>query len=398
MLNKPLLIFISLFLLSSHLIAKEYKWSNKLTFLGFLKQHHIPQSVYYNMDKEDKELIQEIRAGQSYSINRKKGTITTINIPVSDDLMLQLKNSKKGYSYKYVEIPYKLIEKTISIRIKEGFKKDLYKATKTWYYGKELEEVYSKSIPFHKMRKGDRIIIFYTQRYRHNKPYTSPQIDACLIEIKGKPFYGFLMDNEKYYDSLGQQYKRTYTTQFVRPVPNMKRISSGFTHRRYHPVRKYYRPHLGIDYAARTGSRIVASAKGKVIYKGWKGGYGRTIEIKHANGIKTLYAHMKGFAKGVNRGSWVKQGQTIGYVGTSGLSTGPHLHFGLYKHNRAINPARYVKKQTAKIVKIKGKKYQKLRKLVRHYRPQFKETKERIIIKEESSKCLNCYKKLPKRT
>ncbi|CAA6818376.1 MAG: Membrane proteins related to metalloendopeptidases [uncultured Sulfurovum sp.] len=396
---KVLLILISLLLFTQNISAKEYKWSNKLTFLGFLKKHGIPQKTYYNMHKEDKELIQEIRAGQSYSINRKKGKITTINIPVSDELMLQLKNSKKGYSYKYVEIPYDLIERTISIKMKYGFKKDLYKATKTWFYGKELEEVYSKSIPFHKMKKGDRIIIFYTQRYRNNKPYTSPQIDACLIEINKQRFYGFLMDNEKYYDSLGTQYKRTYSTRFIQPVPNMKRISSGFSHRRYHPIHKRYRPHLGIDYAARSGSRIVASSKGKVVFKGWKGGYGRTIEIQHANGLKTLYAHMKSYAKGIHRGSYVKQGKTIGYVGTSGRSTGPHLHFGLYKKNRAVNPGRYVKKQTAKVVKIKGKSYEKLRKLVRHYRPQFRETiaRKSSIIREESKKCLNCFKKLPKR-
>ena len=396
---KALLLLISLFLLPQQITAKEYKWSNKLTFLGFLKKHRIHSKTYYNMDKEDKELIQEIRAGQSYSINRKRGKITTINIPVSDQMMLQLKNSKKGYTYKYIEIPYDLIERTISIKMKYGFKKDLYKATKTWFYGKELEEVYSKSIPFHKMKKGDRIILFYTQRYRNNKPYTSPQIDACLIEINRKPFYGFLMDNEKYYDSLGNQYKRTYRTRFIRPVPNMKRISSGFTHRRYHPIHKRYRPHLGIDYAARSGSRIIASSKGKVVYKGWKGGYGRTIEIKHANGLKTLYAHMRSYARGVNKGSWVGQGRTIGYVGTSGRSTGPHLHFGLYKKGRAINPARYVKKQTAKVVKIKGKNYLKLRKLVRYYRPQFRETRARnsSIVRVESKKCLNCLKKLPKR-
>lgn len=393
---KSLLILLMLLLFTQNVIAKEYKWSNKLTFLGFLKKHGISQKLYYNMDKEDKELIQEIRAGQSYSINQKKGKITTINIPVSDELMLQLRNSKKGYRYKYVEIPYDLIEKTISIRIKKGFKKDLYNATKTWYYGKELEEVYSKSIPFHKMKKGDRIILFYTQRYRNNKPYTSPQIDACLIEINKKPFYGFLMDNEKYYDSTGTQYKRTYRTRFIRPVPNMKRISSGFTHRRYHPIHKYYRPHLGIDYAARSGSRIVASSSGKVVYRGWKGGYGRTIEVQHANGLKTLYAHMRSFGKGIKRGTYVKQGRTIGYVGTSGNSTGPHLHFGLYKNGRAVNPARYVQKQTVKKVKLKGKAYNKLRKLVRHYRPQFRETKERIIIKEESKKCLNCLKKKKK--
>ena len=394
---KAILVVLSLLLITQNLIAKEYKWSNKLTFLGFLKQNNIPQKTYYDMDREDKELIQEIRAGQSYSMEKRNGKITLVTIPVSDELMLEIRKVKKGYTVKYIPIPYKLIEKTISIRMKDGFKKDLYRATKTWYYGKELEEVYSKSIPFKKMRKNDRIIIFYTQKYRNDKPYSSPQIEACLIEINKRPFYGFLMDDEKYYDSMGKKYKRTYTTRFIRPVPNFKRISSRFTHRRYHPILKRYRAHLGIDYAARSGSRIVASSKGKVVFRGWKGGYGRVVEIQHTNGIKTLYAHMSRFAKGIKRGSYVAQGRTIGYVGTSGRSTGPHLHFGLYKHGRAVNPARYVRKQVAKTVRLKGNAYKKLRKLVVHYRPQFKETKARStsIIKEESGKCLNCFKKLP---
>jgi len=396
---KSIPIVILLLLLTQSMVAKEYSWSNKLTFLGFLKKYNIPQKTYYNMDREDKELIQEIRAGQSYSIYKKNGKITTINIPISDELMLEIKKVKKDYITKYVPIPYDLIEKTISIKIKDGLHKDLYKATKTWYYGKEIEEVYSKSLALKKMKKGDRIIIFYTQKYRNNKPFTSPQIEACLIEINKKPFYGFLMEDEKYYDSLGLKYKRTYTTRFIRPVPNLKRISSGFTHRRYHPILHRYRAHLGIDYAARTGSKILASSSGKIVYKGWKGGYGRTIQIQHSDGLKTLYAHMKGFAKGIKKGSYVKQGRVIGYVGTSGRSTGPHLHFGLYKKGRAVNPARYVKKQTAKKIKLKGKAYRKLRKLVLHYRPQFKETKARnsSIIKEESRKCLNCLKKLPPR-
>jgi murein DD-endopeptidase MepM/ murein hydrolase activator NlpD len=387
-------------LLVQTLLAKEFKWSNDLTFLGFLEKNHIPLKTYYNMDSEDKELIQEIRAGQSYSINTNQlGTVVTINIPVSDELMLELNNTKEGYTAKYVPIPYELIEKTISIHMKRGFKKDLKEATKTDYYGKELEEVYSKSIPFNKMKKDDRIIIFYTQKYRHDKPFTSPQIEACLIEIAKKPFYGFRMEDEHYYDSLGARYKRTYTTHFIRPVPNMKRISSGFTHRRYHPILRRYRAHLGIDYAARSGTKIIASSSGKIVHKGWKGGYGRTIEIKHSNGIKTLYAHMRSYAKSIHKGSRVKKGQVIGYIGTSGRSTGPHLHFGLYKNNRAINPARYVKKPTVKIVKLKGKEYRKLRKNVLHYRPQFKEVKNRkeSIVKEESKRCLNCLKKLPPR-
>ncbi len=399
---KVLLLFISFLLLPQNLIAKEYKWSHKLTFLGFLKKHGISKRIYYDMDREDKELIQEIKAGQHYSINRRKGRITTINIPVSDELMLEIRRVKKSYKAKYIPIPYQLIEKTISIRKNKGFKKDLYHATKTWFYGKELEAVYSKSIPFHKMKKGDRIIIFYTQKYRKNKAYSSPQIDACLIEVNKKPFYGFLLD-DKYYDSTGKQYQRTFVYNkagFIRPIRNMKRISSGFTHRRYHPILRRYRAHLGIDYAARTGTKIIASAGGKIVYRGWKGGYGRVVEVKHKNGIKTLYAHMSRFASRQRVGSWVSQGRVIGYVGTSGRSTGPHLHFGLYKNGRAINPARYVRKtKVLKQIKIRGSKYRKLRKLVKHYRPQFKEVKSRKnnIIKKESSKCLNCFKKLPPR-
>ena len=390
---KLLFTLFSLTLFLQNLSAKDYKWNAKMTFLTFLEKHNIPLKTYYNMDREDKELIQEIRAGQTYSINRKNGKIVNITIPISDELMLELKNAKKDYTAKYVPIPYAIVEKTISIKIKNSFEKDLKKATKTSYYTKELKEVYSKSIPFKKMKKGDRVIIFYTQKYRNGKVFSSPVIQACLIEINKKPFYGFLLDDDKYYDSLGKKYERTYHSTFIRPLRKFKRISSYFTYKRFHPILKRYRAHLGIDYAARPGRAIIASASGTISYKGWKGGYGRTIKIKHSNGIKTLYAHMRGFAKGMRKGRKVKQGTVIGYVGTSGRSTGPHLHFGLYKNGKAVNPGRYVRKKTSTIIKIKGKEYQKLRKLVRKYRPQFKESKSRTILKEKSEECLNCLKK-----
>lgn len=390
---KSLFFFLFLIFLTQNLTAQEYKWSNKLTFLGFLKKNNIPQKIYYNMDEDDRDLIQEIRAGQSYTIDKKNNKITNINIPLSEELMLQLHNTKKGYVAKYIPIPYQMSEKTISITIKSSLKKDLYNATKSWYYGKELEEVYSKALPLEKMKKGDKVIIFYTQRSRNGKLFSSPEIQACMIEINKKPFYGFLLENEKYYDSLGRQYKRTYHTKFIRPINNYKRISSPFTQRRFHPILKRYKAHLGIDYAARTGNAIMASSAGKIIYKGWKTGYGRTVIIQHANGLQTLYAHMRGFAKNVHRGQVVPQGKVVGYVGTSGRSTGPHLHFGLYKNNRPVNPARYLQQQISKVQKLQGAKYTKLRKMVLKYRPQFKESKRRTIIKQESKSCLKCLKK-----
>jgi len=377
-----------------NLSAKDLKWSADLTFLSFLEKYNIPLKTYYNMDSEDKELIQEIRSGQNYSVDKKNGKITTIHIPVSDELMLEIKRNKDEYSAKYVPIPYAIVEKTISIKIKDSFEHDLDKATKTSYYSKELNEVYSKAIPFKNMKKGDRVIIFYTQKYRNGKVFSSPIIQACLIEIDKKPFYGFLMDDEKYYDSLGHKYERTYQSTFIRPLRKFKRISSYFTHRRFHPILKRYRAHLGIDYAARPGRAVVASSSGTISFKGWKGGYGRVIEIKHANNIKTLYAHMKGFGKGMKKGRKVKQGETIGYVGTSGRSTGPHLHFGLYKNKKAVNPGRYIQKKISQTVaKIEGKEYQKLRKSVRKFRPQFKESKSKTILKEKSEECLDCLKK-----
>jgi murein DD-endopeptidase MepM/ murein hydrolase activator NlpD len=390
---KLLFIILSTSFFIQNLSAKDLKWSADLTFLTFLEKHNIPLKTYYNMDSEDKELIQEIRSGQNYSINKANGKIVNITIPISDELMLELKNNKDEYTAKYVPIPYAIIEKTISIKIKNSFEHDLDEATKTSYYSKELKEVYSKAIPFKKMKKGDRVIIFYTQKYRNGKVFSSPEIQACLIEIDKKPFYGFLMDDEKYYDSLGQKYERTYQSTFIRPLRKFKRISSYFTHRRYHPILKRYRAHLGVDYAARPGRAILASSSGTLSFKGWKGGYGRVIEIKHANKIKTLYAHMKGFAKGMKKGRKVKQGDTIGYVGTSGRSTGPHLHFGLYKDGKAVNPGRYIQKKISTVTKIEGKEYQKLRKLVKKFRPQFKESKSRTILKEKSEECLKCLKK-----
>ena len=364
-----------------------------MTFLNFLEKHNIPLKTYYDMDSKDKELIQEIRAGQTYSINEKNGKIVNVTIPISDELMLELKNNKTGYTSQYVPIPYDIVEKTISIKIENSFEKDLTKAAKTSYYTRELKEVYSKSIPFKKMKKGDRVIIFYTQKYRNGKVFSNPAIQACLIEINKKPFYGFLLDDDKYYDSLGKKYKRTYHSTFIRPLRKFKRISSYFTYKRFHPILKRYRAHLGIDYAARPGRAIVASASGTISFKGWKGGYGRAIKIKHSNGIVTLYAHMRGWAKGMRKGRKVRQGTVIGYVGTSGRSTGPHLHFGLYKNGKAVNPARYIKKRVAKVIKLKGNKYKKLRKLVLKYRPQFKEVKDRTILKEKSEECLKCLKK-----
>ena len=127
---------------------------------------------------------------------------------------------------------------------------------------------------------------------------------------------------------------------FLRSPLNYRRISSRFSHSRYHPILKIRRPHLGVDYAAPVGTPVVSVADGRVTYAGWKGGYGKFVEIKHTGGCSTAYGHLSRYGKGIKKGARVAQGQVIGYVGSTGLSTGPHLDYRVRMQGRYVDPLR----------------------------------------------------------
>ncbi len=148
------------------------------------------------------------------------------------------------------------------------------------------------------------------------------------------------------------------------------RISSRFSLGRKHPILGTVRPHYAVDYAAPKGTPIVAAADGVVIFAGKRGGYGNLIEIRHEGNLKTLYAHMNSFASGMRVGKAVKRGQLIGRVGSTGLSTGPHLHFGLYRNNVPINPLSSVK---AVSKELQGKDKETFIELTKQFMPYLQE-------------------------
>jgi len=357
-----------------------HHWKRGTSFLSFLRDNGIPQKLYYKLDADDKELLAEIRAGQKYSVNRSKRE-TTFLIPITDEMRVKIIKRKKGKSKISVEpIPFETLKGSIHISIKKSWNKDLYAKTHSKALIKELKESY-KSLNLNRMRRGDEINIFYTQKRRRGKAISNPTIQASMITIKGKKYYSYLADDGRYYDSRGKEYDKRVVIKkvhapFIRPVSRCF-VSSGFTRSRYHPVLHRYRAHLGIDYATSYGTPIRATANGKIVRRGWRGGYGNCISIKHANGMVSLYGHMSRFRKGLHVGSYVKQGTVIGYVGSTGVSTGPHVHFGLYKNGRAINPARFVRanstKKTTIVRRLKGKEYRKLRKKVIAYRKKFRQ-------------------------
>jgi murein DD-endopeptidase MepM/ murein hydrolase activator NlpD len=138
-----------------------------------------------------------------------------------------------------------------------------------------------------------------------------------------------------YFDRDGSSFQKA----FLKSPLNYSYISSYFSYARYHPILKIVCPHNGVDYAAPYGTPVVASADGTVIFKGWNNGYGNCIKIRHKNGrYVTLYGHLSNYARGINVGTKVKQKQLIGYVGSTGYSTGPHLHYTIYDNGRAIDP------------------------------------------------------------
>ncbi|MCD6594419.1 M23 family metallopeptidase [bacterium] len=140
-----------------------------------------------------------------------------------------------------------------------------------------------------------------------------------------------------YFDLKGNSMRKS----MLKTPLTYRRISSHFTYHRFHPILKIYRPHLGVDYAAPSGTPIVASGSGTIIFAGKKGGYGNFIHIKHSNGIETMYGHLSRFAKGIKKGVKVKRGRLIGYVGSTGLSTGPHLDYRIKVHGKFVNPEKY---------------------------------------------------------
>jgi len=160
---------------------------------------------------------------------------------------------------------------------------------------------------------------------------------AAMIETRGKPHYMFRFEEKgktRYFNREGKSFK---TNRLITPVLHA-RITSSYTKSRLHPILHKYRPHLGVDYAAAAGTPVRASAAGKVARVGYNGGFGKTILIAHGGGYMTQYGHLSRYGKGIRSGARVKQGQVIGYVGMTGLATGPHLDYRVFVNGKPINP------------------------------------------------------------
>ena len=334
---KLILIFLIILTCTNAKIIETLKWPNGESLITFLSKNDVPKDIYFNLAKEDQELCSEIKAGVKYQVSYKHDILEDILIPISEDIQIHIYKKQNKFILKMSPIKYNKLTSIVVVNIKNSPYEDILLTTHNYSLAREFVRNFKKSFNFRVLQVNDKIIIKYVQKIKLGNYYGIPEIlSAAIIGKYKKKFIYKNPSDGRYYDNRG----KSLTSVFFKVPLKYRRISSKFTRKRFHPILHRYIAHLGIDYAAPRGRKIRATAPGKIIFRGRKGGYGNTIIIRHKGGYKSLYAHQSKFASRLRRGSWVKQGQLIGYVGTTGRSTGPHLHFGLYKNGRAINPAR----------------------------------------------------------
>ena len=224
----------------------------------------------------------------------------------------------------------------------------------------EMEDIYQWTVDFFGIQVGDHFTVIYDEKFIDTLSVGIGRVWGAKFTHRGKDIYAIPFEQNgklQYWESDGGSLRK----QLLKAPLKFTRISSKFSHARLHPVLKKYRPHHGIDYAAPSGTPVRAVADGVVSKKSYDKAAGNMLKIKHPGNLSSGYLHLRGFAKGIKVGARVSQGQVIGYVGSTGRSTGPHLDFRLWKGSTPINPLSVPQKPTEPISKENREKFERVR-------------------------------------
>lgn len=288
----------------------------------------------YNVAQLGKDIkpLLNLRPGQvlrfSLVDNNEQKSLQQLQLVLSPIKTLDVKSTSDGYQAKLLTREVEVRQKHASGTIESSLFEAGMAANLSDKVVMELAYIFGWDIDFAlDLRQKDQFTLIYEEDYLDGDKIADGEILAAEFTNQGKTYRAIRYTDDKgsshYYTPQGDSMRKA----FSRTPVHFSRISSKFNPNRKHPILKTSRPHQGVDYAAATGTPILATGDGKVDFVGNKGGYGRTVILSHGGKYTTLYAHMSKFKKGIKRGSRVKQGDVIGYLGMSGLATGPHLHY-----------------------------------------------------------------------
>ena len=302
----------------------------------------LPSAAVHEVLASNKQAKQfsQLKNGQVLQIELDKdGQLASLHSKVSDLETIRLTKSANGYAFNR-EISKPVMRSAYAHgTIKSSLSASGQRAGLPHGLTMDMAKIFGYDIDFAQdIRPGDEFDVIYEQKVMNGKVVGTGNILSARFTNRGKTFtavrYTNKQGNTNYYTADGNSMRKA----FIRTPVDFARISSRFSAGRKHPILNKIRAHKGVDYAAPRGTPIKAAGDGKVLLAGRRGGYGNTVIIQHGNRYQTLYGHMQGFAKGVKTGGTVKQGQVIGYIGTTGLSTGPHLHYEFQVNGVHVDP------------------------------------------------------------
>jgi len=325
-------------------LLEEYKVKRNQTLSVILDKHNVTSKQIYDIAKKAKSVfnVRKIKSGRKYAMLFTKDSLKTAEYFIYENtpkeyIVFDLTDTIQVYKGQK-EITK--VRKQIRGKIESSLWNAMVAVNANPVLSMELSDIYAWTIDFFGIGKGDEFHVIYDEEMIDGESIHQIEVIAAnFVHHKSNNYAFAFKDGDKmgYFDEEGKSLQKA----FLKAPLRFSRISSKFSNNRFHPVLKRYRPHHGIDYAAPTGTPVMSIGDGVVIKKGnQKRGGGRYLKIKHNSVYTTTYMHFSRFGKKVGVGSRVKQGQVIGYVGASGLATGPHLDFRVHKNGKAINPLR----------------------------------------------------------
>lgn len=314
--------------------------NNNATLTDLLLPFNVSYQTINNIVENSKNIfnVRKIKSGDKYTVYTTKDSSKSVQYFVYEEdpinyWVVDLRDSVSIYrSQKEIS----KIEKVTEGTIENSLYVCLEKQNADPMLALKLADVFAWAIDFYSIQNGDNFRVLYDEIYVGDKFYGVGQIKAAFFKHKGKEFLGYYFENEEekdYFDENGNSLRKA----FLKAPLKFSRISSGFSPNRLHPVLKTRRPHLGVDFAAPTGTPILAIGDGSVTEVSRNSGYGKYVKIKHNSVYSTAYLHMSRFKEGIKPGIRVRQGDVIGYVGSTGLSSGPHVDLRFWKNGKLVN-------------------------------------------------------------
>lgn len=317
-------------------IVKEHEIKSGETFAEIMAEQGVPYTEISSIIEAAKDVFDftTVGAGKILKLVFVNEALAAVEYQLNSDTVIHVKKESDAFTAKEEDIPYEVQPVAASGQIEDS----LFVAAQAVGVDDtvilEMADAFSWDIDFAAdIRSGDQFSLVYEKRTLNGEPAPAGKLLAAKFTNDGvtRTVYAY---KDTYYAEDGTSVMR----QFLRSPLSYASITSGYSNYRVNPVTRKVETHYAIDYAAPAGTPILATAEGKVSYAATKGGLGITVEIKHGGTYLTQYAHLSKIAKGITNGALVKQGDVIGYVGSTGISTGPHLQYAMYKNDAKVNP------------------------------------------------------------